>query len=301
MQGSTKMQRSRLLDYEEPSLAPFVRAESATDCSIYWCGVAQFPMSAYERAWQLEFLGRLAQRLKEMHGLREETFLQTKVTLPDLMDLFLKRSHTYVPVSGMTLIPGTEPVRVPKLDEMRKATQKAGEANEPLDVNKWMPDHAHFFLDKSAQAQRDDFFGRGGMFSVLLKPDPKVKQTLPALPRIMSSHPAYSGSLPKQYEMAQSFKDNFLAQSKVVFGEPLQDDPSFEGLPFVLPLFTATSLLDASPTQRESWFEVFDVYWIESKPDKGLLLVCKDPDFDAHLLLLLEEMRLDGHTYRSAR
>ena len=66
MQDSTKTQRSRLLDYEEPSLAPFARAESATDCSIYWCGVAQFPMSAYERAWQLEFLRRLAQRLKEL-------------------------------------------------------------------------------------------------------------------------------------------------------------------------------------------------------------------------------------------
>lgn len=294
------MQLKRLLDYEEPSLWPFVRADSTTDCSIYWCGVAKFPMHAYERAWLLEFLGRLAKRLKQMQGLREETFLQTKATLPDLMDLFLKRSRTYVPVSGMTLIPGTEPVKLPELDEIRKAAQKAGESNSPLDVSKWMADHAHLFLDKSAKAQRDDFFGYGGMFS-LLKPDPKVKQTLPLLPRIMTSHPAHSGSLPKQYEMAQSFKDDFLAQSKLVFGTPFQNDPSFEGLPFVLPLFTASSLLDASSMQRKTWFEVFDVYWIESKPDKGLLLVCKDPDFDSHLLALLEQMRLDGHPYRSTR
>jgi hypothetical protein len=105
--------RKRRLDHQELPLEPFLRASAVTDCSIYWCGVDQFPMNFYERAWLLEFLRRLTQRLKQTDGLREETFLQSKATLPDLMGTYLKRSRTYMPVTGMTLIPGTAPVKPP--------------------------------------------------------------------------------------------------------------------------------------------------------------------------------------------
>ena len=296
-----KTQRKRLFKHQEPSLAPFVRASGIADCSVYWCGVREFPMSGYERSWLLEFLRRLAQLLKQNHGLREETFLQSKSTLPDLMPVFLKQSSTYLPVAGMTLIPGPEPVKLPTIEEMQEAVMAAAESKTAPDVSQWMADYAHLFLDKSSEAQREDFFGYGGMFSLLLKPDSKPKQTLPALPRIMTSHPAYSGTLPKQFEMAQSFQDDFLARSKLIFGEPFREDPSYKGLPFILPLLTAASILQAVPDVRKQWFELFDFYWIESKPDGGLLLVYKDPDFDPQLIDLLENMRSDGHIYRSTR
>jgi hypothetical protein len=293
--------RKRLLDHQELTLAPFVRASGIADCSVYWCGVDQFPVNAYERTWLLEFLQRLTQQLKETEGLREETFLQAKSTLPDLMDVYLKRAKTYMPVTGMTLVPGTAPRRPPKLEEMREALEKAGKNNTPPDVASWMPDHAHLFLDKSAEAQREDFFGHGGMFSLLMKPDSKPMQTLPAIPRILATHPAYGGGLQKQYDTIQAFQNDWLKQSKIVFGEPLHEDPSYDGLPFILPLFTAKSVMDASPDTRKLWFELFDSYWIESKPDRGLLLILKNPDFDNDLQELLEAMRGDGHTYRSTR
>lgn len=293
--------RKRLLDHQELTLEPFVRAAAVTDCSIYWCGVDQFPMNFYERAWLLEFLRRLTLRLKQTDGLREETFLQSKATLPDLMDTFLKRSHTYMPIPGMALVPGTAPVKPPKADAMREELEKARKNNTSPDVASWMPDYAHLFLDKSAEAQREDFFGHGGMFSLLMKPDPKPRQLLPTMPRIITTHPAYSGTLQKQYDMVQSYKNDFLGQSKLIFGEPFREDPSYDGLSFILPLLTAKSVMDTPSDIREKWFGLFDGYWIESKPDRGLLLVLKNPDFDNDLLELLEEMREDGHTYRSTR
>lgn len=293
--------RKRQLDHQELPLEPFFRASAVTDCSIYWCGVDQFPMNFYERTWLLEFLRRLTQRLKQTDNLREETFLQSKATLPDLMDIYQKRSRTYMPVTGMTLVPGTAPVKPPKAEDMRVALENAGKNNSYPDVTSWMPDYAHLFLDKSAETQREDFFGHGGMFSLLLKPDPKPRQLLPTVPRILATHPAYSGTLQRQYDMVQSFQNDFLAQSKLIFGEPFREDPSYDGLPFILPLLTAKSVMDVSPDIRKSWFQLFDGYWIESKPDGGLLLVLKNPDFDHDLQELLEQMRQDNHTYRSTR
>jgi hypothetical protein len=184
---------------------------------------------------------------------------------------------------------------------MREALENASKNNSSPDVASWMPDYAHLFLDKSAEAQREDFFGHGGMFSLLMKPDAKPRQILPAIPRVLATHPAYSGTLQKQYDMVQSFQNNFLGQSKLIFGEPFREDPSYDGLPFILPLLTAKSVMDAPPDTREKWFQLFDGYWIESNPDGGLLLVLKKPNFDDDLQELLEQMRQDSYTYRSTR
>lgn len=68
---------------------------------------------------------------------------------------------------------------------------------------------------------------------------------------------------------------------------------------FVLPLLTSASVLEATGDERARWFGVFDGYWIESKPDNGLLLVMKDPQFDLVLGEVLERMRDDGINFRS--
>jgi hypothetical protein len=291
--------RKRLLEYEAPSLDPFVRADSTTDCSVYWCGVREFPVNSYERIWFLEFLARLARHLKQTQKLREQNFLQNKFLLPDLIELFVKRSEEYVPIIGMTLIPGTEPIKIPDADQMRKEAQKDIDAKRSLDPTRWMPDYAHLFLDTDTTAQRADFFGHGGMLGLYLKPDSRQIEPLPELPRIFTSHPAFSPAMLKQHQMSLAFQDPWLTQSKEVFGEPFKDSASFDGLPFILPLLTSASLLDATADERKRWFELFDGYWIESKPDKGLLLVLKAPDFDLELVELLDQMRLDGYTFRS--
>lgn len=116
------------------------------------------------------------------------------------------------------------------MEEMRKAAQKAGESKTQFDVHRWTPDYAYWFLHKDAEAEREDFFGYGGLFSLLLKPDPVAHPPMPAIPRIMRTHPAYSGKMEEQYKQAQSLKDPFLPQSKEVFGEPFREDPSYDGL-----------------------------------------------------------------------
>ena len=168
-----------------------------------------------------------------------------------------------------------------------------------LDPARWMPDYAHLFLDPDTTAQRTDFFGHGGMLGLYLKPDSRQIEPLPELPRIFTSHPAFNPGLLKQHAMGLAFEDPWLAASKKVFGEPFKDSASFDGLPFILPLLTSASLLDATADERKRWFELFDGYWIESKPDKGMLLVLKDPDFDLELVELIDQMRLDGYTFRS--
>jgi hypothetical protein len=291
--------RKRLLEYEELSLHPFVRAEGTTDCSVYWCGVREFPVNAYERTWLLEFQTRLARHLKQTQELREQNFLQNKFLLPDLMELFVKRSEEYVPIAGMTLIPGTKPIKMPSADQMQKQVQQELDAKRYPDLKRWMPDYAHLFLDPDVAAQRADFFGYGGMLGLYLKPDPRKIEPLPELPRIFTSHPAFSPAMFKQHQISLAFQDPWLAQSKEVFGEPFRDSASFDGLPFILPLLTSASLLEATVEERKRWFELFDGYWIESKPDQGLLLVLKAPNFDPELVELLDQMRLDGYAFRS--
>ena len=292
--------RKRLLEYEEPSLLPFVRAESTTDCSVYWCGVGEFPVNSYERTWFLEFLRRLSRHLQQTRKLRESNFLQNKSLLPDLMELFVKRSPEYVPIAGMTLIPGTAPVKLPAAEDIQKQVKEDSDAKRNPDLKRWMPDYAHLLLSPDTPAQREDFFGHGGMLGLFLPPDPRQPEPLPELPRIFTSHPAFSPEIFKQHQTSIAFGDPWLAHSKEIFGEPFRDNASFEGYPFVLPLLTSASLLAATPEDRKRWFELFDGYWIESIPDKGLLLLLKDPDFDPELVNLLEKMRSEDHAFGSS-
>jgi hypothetical protein len=61
---------------------------------------------------------------------------------------------------------------------------------------------------------------------------------------------------------------------------------------------TSRNFVDATADQRQIWFELFDAYFIESKPDAGIVLACKDPDFDERLAAILESMERDGLKYR---
>lgn len=300
MADAAEHRRRRLQEYEEPSLLPFVRAENTSDCSVYWCGVREFPVNSYERAWLLEFFARLAAHLKQSRTLRESNLFQNKSLGPDLMDLFIKQSEQYVPIAGMTLIPGTEPIRFPDADTMRREAQKDLDAKRPLDTTRWMQDYAYLLLDADTEAERRDFFGYGGMLGLYLKQNANEIAALPELPRVFTSHPSFSPAMFKQHTINHAFQDPWLAQSKTIFGEPFEESASFDALPFILPLLTSPSLLAATPEERERWFTLFEGYWIESKPDQGILLIMKDAHFDAELTGLIEQMRADGLVFRSS-
>ena len=291
--------KSRLSEYKEPTLAPFVRATTVIDCSIYWLPVSQFPMLPRQREWILEFHKRLGTHLAQTRKLRQEMFLQFKSLYPDLLNSFTATSGDHMPMTGASLTPGEVPPELPDFESVKKQVEAAGKNGKPLDVNQWMPDVLHWFLLKKPERQRELFFGRGGMFTLYLAPDPETVAPVIEVPRYMRTHPAYSDSMQGEINAAYSLRDKFLKQSKEAFGEPFRGDASYKGLMFVLPLFTSASLVQATPEQREAWFAIFDGYLIESKVDTGLVLALKEPQFDEELMILLERMEADGHVYRS--
>lgn len=291
--------KSRLSEHRERTLTPFVRASAITDCSIYWLPVSPFPMLPRQREWILEFHQRLAAHLAQSRKLRQETFLQFKSLYPDLLNTFTARAGDHMPMSGASLTPGETPPELPDFDTIKKQVESAGKNGTPLDVNQWMPDVLHWFLLKKPVEQRELFFGRGGMFTLYLPPDPETVAPVIEVPRFVKTHPAYSDSMQGEINAAYSMRDRFLKQSKEMFGEPFRADASYKGLMFVLPLFTSASLVQATPEQREHWFQVFDGYLIESRVDRGLVLALKEPAFDDELITLVEQMEAEGHVYRN--
>ena len=114
----------------------------------------------------------------------------------------------------------------------------------------------------------------------------------------MRTHPAMKGGdIEAKVAAAYSMQDQFLSKSKEVFGELIRDEPSFRGIPFVLPLLKSADFFRATPEQRARWFEVFDVYCAESKEDKGILLALKDTEFDDSLISMVRQLREKDMVY----
>jgi hypothetical protein len=288
-------QRKRLTPLEQsPQLLPFVRAPELTDIALYWLPVRGYPMPAGQRHWILAFLRRLKSRLTRDKKLRLETFLQFKALYPDLLNRFLSRSQEYQPLTGLLLRPGTKPPDLPTFEDIEAETKKGG----PIDVAQWMADYCYWFLAKQDERQREDFFGWGGMILLFLEPDPGTKPPDLKIPKVMRTHPALKDvDVEAKMAIAYSLQDKFLKQSKEVFGNLVREDPTYPGIPYILPLLQSNDVVDATLKERAQWFEVFHVYCVESKPDKGILLATKDVDFDETLIALVEELREDGIEY----
>lgn len=299
MSTAEKEPRTRLKPLDRSQdLLPFVRAKALEDISLYWIPVDSYPMPDIQRQWLLEFLQRLNELLATRDKLREECFLQFKSLYPDLLSRFTATARKYMPMTGVALTPGEKPPALPTFEQAKEEVEKVSKKGTPLDVTRWMPDHTHWFLKKNAAAQREDFWGHGGMFMLYLKPDPNTQAPPLKLPKIVTSHPAFNPNMEGDIAAAHSLKDGFLKKSKELFGEPFRDNPAFDGLLFVLPLLNSSSFLQATIEQRAVWFDLFDAYCIESKADGGVLLALKDPCFDDHLIALLKAMQEAGYEYR---
>jgi hypothetical protein len=110
---------SRLSPIEENAILPFVRALPIEDVSVYWMPVYRFPMLPQQQEWVLEFHRRLAAHLHCNYNLREECFIQFKTLYPSLMDRFTSSSAEYMPMPGVSLIPGTKPPEQPDFDVIK--------------------------------------------------------------------------------------------------------------------------------------------------------------------------------------
>jgi hypothetical protein len=268
-------------------LRPFKRATELRDIALYWLPVSQYPVRARERSWILAFTRSLKSTLALSKQLRLETFLQFKALYPDLLDMFLSRSRQYQPLTGLVLQPGAKLPELPDFEDIEAEVKKGG----PVNVQQWMPDYCYWFMAKQDEQQREDFIGLGGMTILFLAPDQNAQPDL-KIPKIMRTHPAMKNvDIESKMRIAHSLQDKFLKQSKEVFGELIRDDPSYQGIPFILPLLKSPDFFRATPEQRARWFEVFDVYCAESKEDKGILLAFKDAQFDDSLIAIIQQLR----------
>lgn len=292
--GSAFGPKPRRLSEIGSSLLPFRRALSLDDISLYWLPVARFPVPESQREWILDFYLRLDQEMQR-RDLRVETFLQFKSLYPDLLKPFLKTTNQYQPITGVSIVYGELPPEPPTFEEIQRTVEKGG----MVDVNQWMADYCHWFLVKKPQEQRRNFFGHGGVFSLYLKSDPSVTPPKVEIPRIVRTHPMFEKmEVEAKISAAYGLSDGFLKKSHEMFGEPFRDDPSFEGILFVIPLLFSRHFLDVSTSERQRWFELFDAYMIESPTDKGVLLAVNDPNFDEALESILNAMREEKFYYQ---
>ena len=291
--------RTRLEELDEPEIAPFVRAPAITDASVYWMPVSQFPVLPRQREWLQEFHTRLAALLQRQHGLREEVFLQFKALYPDLIDRFTSTASDHMPMTGMSLRPGTQPAPLPDLKSIQRQVEDATKSGTGVDTARWTPDYLHWFARKRPKEQREHFFGHAGMMTLYLQPDPQTAAPVVEMPGFVKKLSVYDANMQDNIQAAYGLRDTFLAHSKEVFGEPFRNDPAYKGMAFILPLLSSASLLEATAEERAQWFGVFHGYFIESRQDSGMVLALQPPDFDVSLYELLRTMQEDGLVYRT--
>ncbi len=274
---------------EPVTIAPFHRAQAITTASVYWIGGFTFPMPFRVRQWFLAFLTKLKAELTK-RGLRQENFLRFKVVARHETERFLATSREYKPLAGYALPPGGGTVKAPTSEDIEKAIQNGG-----FKLEDWIGDYTYWFLRKHDERQQQDFFGMGGMILLWLEPDSATVPPELDMPEVAQAYLAESGTdMAGTLQELYSLQDGFLEKSKQRFGSAMRDDPSFEGLPFVLPYLEAKHFTAASPETLSSWFEVFDGYLIESPADAGVLLAFKDPSFDEVLCAALLALSSDG-------
>ena len=281
--------RSRL---EPMEIYPFHRSRKVQTLSVYWIGGFPFPMPFRVRQWFFTFLNLLKAELAE-RGLRQENFLRFRVVAREQTERFLQTSLDYEPLAGYAIPPDGKAVKPPTTEDIENAIKNGG-----FKLEDWVGDYTYWFLKKQDERQRHDFFGTGGMMLLWLKRDPDTKP-----PKIDVPAPAQAYLDEQGHDMGAvldglyALQDGFLAQSKEVFGHVLADDPSYPGIPFVLPLLQARHFMEASPETLATWFQVFDGYLIESREDGGILLAFADANFDTTLYSILEKLRNEGNEW----
>jgi hypothetical protein len=289
-------------------LLPWRVAPDLSRCKLYWLPVRSFPVPGAQRDWLLGFLDRWAAALKTKHGLRAELFLQYKTVHPELSKPLLNHMLDLIPILGLGRKPGAGLPQFPSNEEIRTMTKSMFDTlkrEEPFkfpNVEKYMPDYAYWFVEKSAKAQLDLFFGHGGITMAFLKPDPKtVPAPLPISEAQRKKMPMFQIINPdKTQAQAASLADGFLAKSKQLFGAGLESEPQMKGIPFILPLLDSPDFFSQPPEVVENAFQVFEVYLRESPLDKGMLLAFKSEEMEETLIGLLRELREENAVYPEA-
>jgi hypothetical protein len=284
--------RTRLSPIGEKT-RPFIRASQDLGCELYWIGVPAFPMPAEHAAWLRDFFSRLTAALEEQFQLRGEFFLQYKTIIP-IEKRFRKLALEINPWPGFTRKPGAA-VAFP--DSPSKEKLEAAIHGAPFDITEYFPD-ACFWLRAPLLKLLQEFFGFGGGAMFYLKPDPGTKPPqIPYLDELKKTCPDVRfDKLEEMLKATCSLKEKFLPESKKLFGKGLEDDPSFPGISFILPLLETSDFFSRPVKEKEKWFQLFGLFWRESPPDKGIYIASKLPLEDL-LSAILDSMKEEGKLY----
>ena len=292
--GLNKGKRLTPLDRHR-ELNPWQRARELTRCSLYWMPVKSFPMSPAEKRWFFAFQDRLVEHICKPAGLRPETFLHMKALLPqELFTTFAKNAPDLKPLTGLARRPGAKIPAVPDPDDVRAIA----EGKQSFNFSESTPDYCYWFLNKDFAKARELFAGYGGMTSGFLKPDSKTAP--PELP--ISPGLRKKSQILRMFDMDElvastfALRDGFLSKSKELFGVGLENQAGYPGIPFILPLLTSSDFFSQPDTECEKWFQLFDVYIMESPTDQGILLASK-VDIEEALIGLLKGMAEEDLVY----
>ena len=286
--------------FSESDILPWVAAQQELEgCRLFWMPLSGFPPRHEEKVWLTEFLERFGDRLGIEHGLRTEIFLQYKQITPEMGDSFRRYAQQCMKLLGIGRFANNDLPSFPSQEQVKKAV----ESGQPFDFRDWLGDYLIWFVSKQPKQQRELFLGSGGMTTIYLPPDPKLKPLkLPFTPALRAALPVFkrvdvdgivSGTL--------SMQDVFLEKSKQLFGAGLEDKPEYPGIAFVLPLLDSNHFFLADADLRERWFNLFDVYVNESRKDGGIILAFRKEEYDEVLGEVLQSMREDGFVYKVER
>jgi hypothetical protein len=316
------------------SLLPWRRAESLHDSLVLWAPCRFQEISYSQRTWLSLFFDRCFAQLVSRHGLTEEFFMQMDVLQKDkkLSDKFHANLLKEQPFMGRSISWLHGPQKTALTDEEIELLVKG---KVQYDYHAMSTPRACWFRGSDARALRDSYMGFGGMTVLLIpqaeenKVDVKPMQelmsrvrlpafmrnetTLKALvegldpknpfapPPFIRSHPAMvhmnATFGPRKYSPEQRLgRMMFGLRTKEVFGAPLKADPSYAGIPFLLPKLASVEIFHSTPEERASWLKLFEVYLTESSEDGGMLLLTKC-EFLPEIVEVLASLRKDGYTY----
>jgi len=288
----TPTRETRLEPIRKPIVEPFLKASELADCELYWISVSSFPPPAPQRAWLLDFFPRLHRALAEKYELRGEFFLQHK-TVTAVEQIFRKRASELLPKLGLARRPGAPLPPPPTKDQLMAAVHGA-----PFDVLTHMPDYCYWLRNPDLVKMLEEFSGLGGAAMFYLKPDPSAKPPdIPIVDELRKLFPQMQwDKLDMMTKAAFASKDKFLTESKKLFGEGLEQDPTYDGLPYILPMLGTSDFFSQPEEERKKWFELFDLFWRESPPDKGIYVASKLP-LEELLDGILQGMKEEGKIY----
>jgi len=285
-------QESRLQPIPERTLGPFSKANGLSGFELYWIPVAAFPPGAGQRAWLLDFFPRLHKKLIADYGVRGEFFLQQK-SIVAVEKRFSKLATELLPKLGLMRKPGAPLPPRPTMDQLKGAIH-----GEAFDIQDHMPDYCYWLRHPDLATLLAEFFGFGGSAMYYMKPDPTAKPPdIPLLDELRKLFPQMQfDKLELVMNAACASKDKFLADSKKLFGVGLEQEPSYAGLQYILPLLSTDDFFTQPEAESKKWFQVFDLFWRESPADHGIYIASKPP-LEEPLDHILQSMKEEGKVY----